>query len=69
MQGKGTGQDDFGGYRFQLAYMAYALALTHRHSARSGSRFATRTRGSELGSQSRSNKEFLRFAIPLTSSR
>jgi hypothetical protein len=31
MQGKGTGQDDFGGYRFQLAYMAYALALTHRH--------------------------------------
>lgn len=31
MQGKGTGQDDFGSYRFQLAYMAYALALTHRH--------------------------------------
>jgi hypothetical protein len=31
MQGKGTGQDDFGGYRFQLAYAAYALALTHRH--------------------------------------
>lgn len=31
MQGRGTGQDDFGGYRFQLAYMAYALALTHRH--------------------------------------
>jgi hypothetical protein len=31
MQGKGTGQDDFGGYRFQLAYMAYALALAHRH--------------------------------------
>ncbi|WP_333751335.1 linalool dehydratase/isomerase domain-containing protein [Streptomyces sp. IBSBF 2394] len=31
MQGKGTGQDDFGGYRFQLAYMAYALALTHVH--------------------------------------
>ena len=27
MQGKGTGQDDFGGYRFQLAYLAYALAL------------------------------------------
>lgn len=31
MQGKGTRQEDFGGYRFQLAYMAYALALTHRH--------------------------------------
>ncbi len=31
MQGRGQGQDDFGGYRFQLAYMAYALALTHRH--------------------------------------
>ncbi|QUQ66842.1 linalool dehydratase/isomerase domain-containing protein [Kutzneria sp. CA-103260] len=31
MQGKGTNQEDFGGYRFQLAYMAYALALTHRH--------------------------------------
>lgn len=31
MQGRGTGQDDFGGYRFQLAYMAYALALAHRH--------------------------------------
>lgn len=31
MQGKGIGQDDFGGYRFQLAYMAYALALTHAH--------------------------------------
>ena len=31
MQGRGVGQDDFGGYRFQLAYMAYALALTHRH--------------------------------------
>jgi len=31
MQGRGFGQDDFGGYRFQLAYMAYALALTHRH--------------------------------------
>jgi hypothetical protein len=31
MQGKGQGQDDFGSYRFQLAYMAYALALTHRH--------------------------------------
>ena len=31
MSGKGYGQEDFGGYRFQLAYMAYALALTHRH--------------------------------------
>ncbi|MDP9901085.1 linalool dehydratase/isomerase domain-containing protein [Variovorax ginsengisoli] len=31
MQGRGTGQDDFGGYRFQLAYMAYAMALAHRH--------------------------------------
>lgn len=31
MSGKATGQDDFGGYRFQLAYMAYALGLTHRH--------------------------------------
>jgi hypothetical protein len=31
MQGKGTSQDDFGGYRFQLAYMVYGLALTHRH--------------------------------------
>ncbi|VTU24455.1 Linalool dehydratase/isomerase precursor [Variovorax sp. PBS-H4] len=31
MQGRGAGQDDFGGYRFQLAYMAYALALAHRH--------------------------------------
>ncbi|XVQ07210.1 hypothetical protein ACQP1W_31890 [Spirillospora sp. CA-255316] len=31
MQGKGTRQEDFGSYRFQLAYMAYALALTHRH--------------------------------------
>jgi hypothetical protein len=31
MQGKGTGQDDFGGYRFQLAYMVYGLALAHRH--------------------------------------
>ena len=27
MQGKGLGQDDFGGYRFQLAYMTYAMAL------------------------------------------
>lgn len=31
MKGKGYGQEDFGGFRFQLAYMAYALALTHRH--------------------------------------
>jgi Linalool dehydratase/isomerase len=31
MKGKGLGQDDFGGYRFQLAYMTYALALAHMH--------------------------------------
>lgn len=31
MKGCGTGQDDFGAYRFQLAYMAYALAITHVH--------------------------------------
>jgi hypothetical protein len=31
MKGRSYGQEDFGGYRFQLAYMAYALALTHRH--------------------------------------
>jgi Linalool dehydratase/isomerase len=31
MKGRGFGQDDFGGYRFQLAYMAYALALTPLH--------------------------------------
>ena len=31
MQTKSVGQDDFGGYRFQLAYMIYALALAHRH--------------------------------------
>ncbi|MBN9107158.1 MAG: hypothetical protein J0I34_00105 [Pseudonocardia sp.] len=31
MQGKGVSQDDFGGYRFQLAYMIYGLAVTHRH--------------------------------------
>lgn len=31
MQGKAPRQEDFGGYRFQLAYMTYALALTHRH--------------------------------------
>ena len=31
MHGKGAGQDDFGAYRYQLSYMAYALALTHVH--------------------------------------
>ncbi|MBF2714678.1 hypothetical protein [Agrobacterium vitis] len=31
MQAKSTLQEDFGGLRFQLAYMSYALALTHRH--------------------------------------
>ncbi|MFF7777076.1 hypothetical protein ACFZCG_21935 [Streptomyces tanashiensis] len=31
MGGKGVSQDDFGGYRFQLSYMVYALALAHRH--------------------------------------
>lgn len=31
MKGIGTGQEDFGAYRFQLAYMAYALAITHVH--------------------------------------
>jgi hypothetical protein len=31
MQGKGLGQDDFGGYRCQLAYMTYAMALAHMH--------------------------------------
>ncbi len=31
MHGRGIGQEDFGGYRFQLAYMAYAMALAHRH--------------------------------------
>jgi hypothetical protein len=31
MQGKSSLQEDFGGLRFQLAYMSYALALTHRH--------------------------------------
>ena len=31
MQNKDTGQFDFGGYRFQLSYMAYALALAHVH--------------------------------------
>jgi hypothetical protein len=31
MQTKDVGQMDFGGYRFQLSYMAYALALAHVH--------------------------------------
>src|SRR5215475_9342411 len=31
MQGPTTMQEDFGGLRFQLAYMSYALALTHVH--------------------------------------
>jgi hypothetical protein len=31
MKGRSTGQDDFGGYRFQLAYSMIALALTHVH--------------------------------------
>jgi hypothetical protein len=31
MQGKTTLQEDFGSLRFQLAYMSYALALTHVH--------------------------------------
>ena len=31
MQGRGVNQEDFGGYRFQLSYMAYAIALTHIH--------------------------------------
>ncbi|MEG3177723.1 hypothetical protein U1872_15905 [Sphingomonas sp. RB3P16] len=31
MKGRSIGQDDFGGYRFQLAYMMYALALAHIH--------------------------------------
>ena len=31
MMGRTTLQEDFGSYRFQLAYMAYALALTHIH--------------------------------------
>jgi hypothetical protein len=31
MKGIGAGQDDFGAYRFQLAYMAFALAITHVH--------------------------------------
>lgn len=31
MLGRSTMQEDFGALRFQLAYMAYALALTHLH--------------------------------------
>ena len=31
MGGRSIGQDDFGAYRFQLAYMAYAAALAHVH--------------------------------------
>ncbi len=31
MMAKTSLQEDFGAYRFQLAYMAYALALTHVH--------------------------------------
>lgn len=31
MQGPTTMQEDFGGLRFQLAYMSYALALAHVH--------------------------------------
>ncbi len=31
MQGRSTLQEDFGSLRFQLAYMSYALALTHVH--------------------------------------
>ena len=31
MKGRGFGQEDFGAFRFQLAYMAYALGLTHIH--------------------------------------
>jgi hypothetical protein len=55
MQGKGIGQDDFGGYRFQLAYMAYALALTHVHR-RGASRRSTSSptsAGSSIGSRSK----------------
>ena len=51
------------------AVLGYRVRRSGNDSARSGSHFATRTRGCEPGSQSRSNKEFLRFAIPLTSSR
>ena len=31
MSGRAANQEDFGGYRFQLAYMAYALGLTYFH--------------------------------------
>ena len=31
MMGRSTLQEDFGSLRFQLAYMSYALALTHAH--------------------------------------
>ncbi len=31
MQTRSVGQDSFASYRFQLAYMIYGLALTHRH--------------------------------------
>ena len=31
MQPKAYGQFDFGSYRFQIAYMAYAMGLAHRH--------------------------------------
>jgi hypothetical protein len=31
MLGRDANQEDFGGYRFQLAYMAYALGLTYFH--------------------------------------
>ena len=31
MMGRSSLQEDFGAYRFQLAYMSYALALTHVH--------------------------------------
>jgi hypothetical protein len=31
MSGRAAHQEDFGGYRFQLAYMAYALGLTYFH--------------------------------------
>ncbi len=31
MEGRSVGQEDFGGYRFQLAYMMYAIGLAHVH--------------------------------------
>ena len=31
MGGRRPGQEDFGAFRFQIAFMAYTLALTHRH--------------------------------------